>query len=138
MDVNLKNQNSQTDSKDSNVITKINNKKKPVDVEKKRAQEMKMMGQMVRIYCRGKHHQKKGLCPQCQELLDYAHLRTQKCPFMATKTFCSACKVHCYSPQMKENVREVMRYSGPRMLLCHPIPAIRHCIVTIREMRKKG
>lgn len=26
----------------------------------------------------------------------YARLRSDKCPFMETKTFCSNCKVHCY------------------------------------------
>lgn len=29
---------------------------------------------------------------------------------------------------MKEKIRNVMRYSGPRMILHHPIMAIRHVI----------
>ena len=45
---------------------------------------------------------------------------------METKTFCSNCKVHCYRPDMRERIRAVMRFSGPRMLLYHPITGIRH------------
>ena len=62
--------------------------------------------------------------------------RIHKCPFMETKTFCSACKVHCYKPEMREKIRAVMRFSGPRMLLYHPILAIWHLICSMREKRK--
>ena len=47
---------------------------------------------------------------------------------MENKTFCSNCKVHCYKPDMREQIRRVMRYSGPRMIKTHPILAIRHLI----------
>ena len=50
------------------------------------------------------------------------------CPFMETKTFCSKCQVHCYKKDMREKIKEVMRFSGPRMLFHHPIIAIRHLI----------
>ena len=94
--------------------------------------EQKLLECMIRIYCRGKHRHKKELCPQCKELLEYAHMRTSKCPFMETKTFCSACKVHCYKPEKREVIRKVMKYAGPRMLFVHPIMAIKHLIVTIK------
>jgi hypothetical protein len=45
-----------------------------------------------------------------------------------TKTFCSNCNVHCYKPEMREKIREVMRFSDPRMIFYHPIMAIRHLI----------
>lgn len=106
-------------------------------IEKKRQQEQKVMDQMIRIYCRGKHHQKRGLCEECGQLREYAALRTQKCPFMETKTFCSACRVHCYTPQMRERVRQVMKYSGPRMLLYNPPMAVRHVAVTLSAKRKE-
>ena len=48
--------------------------------------------------------------------------------FMENKTFCSNCRVHCYKPEMREKIREVMRFSGPRMLLCHPILAVWHVV----------
>ena len=46
------------------------------------------------------------MCPACQELSDYARLRSQKCPFMEEKTFCANCKVHCYKPEMRETDSE--------------------------------
>ena len=66
------------------------------------------------------------LCPQCQALLDYAHQRLEHCKFGEDKPSCTRCPVHCYKPAMREQIRQVMRYSGPRMLLHDPIMAIRH------------
>ena len=40
---------------------------------------------------------------------------------MESKTFCSNCRVHCYCPDMREKIRMVMRFSGPRMLFYHPV-----------------
>ena len=67
-----------------------------------------------------------SLCPQCQALLDYAHQRLERCKFGEDKPSCTRCPVHCYKPAMREQIRQVMRYSGPRMLLHDPIMAIRH------------
>ena len=66
------------------------------------------------------------LCPQCQALLDYAHRRLEHCKFGEDKPSCTRCPVHCYKPAMREQIRQVMRYSGPRMLMHDPIMAIRH------------
>ena len=87
------------------------------------------------IYCRKKHGG-KTLCPDCAALDAYARLRSEKCPFMETKTFCSNCRVHCYKPEMREKIRAVMRFSGPRMLFYHPILAIRHVIETKKETKR--
>ncbi len=108
-------------------------------VEEKRQREKAMVADMIALYCRKKHRTAKGtLCADCRKLTDYAHARSDKCPFMETKTFCSNCRVHCYKPQMCDQIREVMRFSGPRMLFHHPIAAIRHVIATKREKRKLG
>ena len=109
----------------------------PKDLVKKRAEEQLLVSEMIALYCRRQHHTPKGsLCPECQELRDYALARIDHCPFMETKTFCSACKVHCYKPAMREKIRTVMRWAGPRMLPVHPILSIRHVIVTIRAKRE--
>mgnify|MGYP000320682944 FL=1 len=105
-------------------------------IEKKRKQEIEMLDCMIRIYCRGNHGTKEKLCEDCQALREYAVTRTQKCPFMETKTFCSNCRVHCYRPDMREKIRAVMRWAGPRMLLHHPVAAARHVIETKREKKK--
>lgn len=103
----------------------------------KRLREKKMVADMIALYCRKNHDTAKGkLCADCRALLEYAHARSDKCPFMETKTFCSNCRVHCYKPDMREHIRAVMRYAGPRMLFHHPIAAVRHVIATKREKRK--
>ena len=55
---------------------------------------------------------------------------------MATKTFCSNCKVHCYKEEMKEKIKIVMRYSGPRMLFYHPVMALKHVILSKKEKKE--
>ena len=67
--------------------------------------------------------------------LNYAAARVDHCPHMETKTFCSACKTHCYKPQMREAIRQVMRWSGPRMIFHHPVLAIRHLIETKKQSK---
>ena len=77
----------------------------PKSLDKKRADEKLLVSEMIALYCRKQHKTPKGqLCPACQELQDYALARIDKCPFMETKTFCSACKVHCYKPAMREQI----------------------------------
>ncbi len=100
------------------------------NLEKKRKKEQEVVELMIRLYCRGNHRSsgKNPLCPECQELLEYAKARSERCPFMENKTFCSNCKVHCYKPEMREKIRVVMRYSGPRMLLYRPGLALWHLI----------
>ena len=94
--------------------------------EQKREWEQKMVSQMIALYCRKKHRRGHGLCESCAKLEEYARQRSARCPVMETKTFCSSCKVHCYKPEMREKIREVMRFSGPRMMLYHPLTAMRH------------
>lgn len=110
---------------------------KQKDLDKKRREEAMLVGEMIALYCRKQHGTPKGqLCPDCQQLQDYAKMRIEKCPFMETKSFCSACKVHCYQPAMREKIRVVMRWAGPRMLPTHPILSIKHVVVTIRSKRE--
>lgn len=88
--------------------------------------ESKTIEAMIRIYCRDHHVDGRDLCTDCDELLDYARFRLDKCPFQEDKTTCANCPIHCYKPDMRKKVRAVMRYSGPRMLLRHPILTLFH------------
>ncbi|HIZ31848.1 MAG TPA: nitrous oxide-stimulated promoter family protein [Candidatus Fournierella merdipullorum] len=108
-----------------------------MDVQSKRQREKEMVGAMIALYCRKKHGTRKGLCPECEALLEYACRRSDCCPFMETKTFCSNCKVHCYRPEMRQKIREVMRFAGPRMLFVHPVAAVRHLIESRREKKRQ-
>lgn len=87
--------------------------------------EKRIIAMMIRLYCRRKEGNRE-LCDDCAGLLDYAHARLSRCPFGNAKKSCRRCTVHCYSPAMRERIRTVMRFSGPRMLLYSPIETIRH------------
>jgi hypothetical protein len=106
-----------------------------MQTEKKHiARERLTMARMVGIYCSA-HHERSvdGLCASCQDFLDYAELRLQKCPYGDDKPTCANCPVHCYKPARREHAREIMRYAGPRMLLRHPLLAITHKLDGFRK-----
>ncbi len=92
------------------------------------ARELKTIRAMVRIYCRDLHGEDDGLCEECAALMDYATRRLDRCVFGDDKPTCANCKVHCYSAEMREKVRVVMRYAGPRMPARHPLLAIAHVV----------
>lgn len=103
----------------------------------KLATEFKTVKAMVEIYCEAHHDAKGKLCVECADLLRYAEVRLDRCPYGENKPTCNQCPIHCYKPELKEQMRLVMRYSGPRMLLKHPILAIRHLIHERREVPVK-
>ena len=91
--------------------------------------EKKTIGRMVEIFCNDNHgKQSQKLCPQCSQLLEYALDRLEKCPHKDSKPPCSKCEIHCYKPEMREKITEVMTYSGPKMFRKSPLLAIRHLI----------
>jgi hypothetical protein len=95
----------------------------------RRARELKTIAAMLRMYCRAHGHQPRApLCAGCSELLEYASRRLERCVFGDAKPTCTNCLVHCYSADMREQVRVVMRWAGPRMLRRHPILGILHLI----------
>ncbi len=95
----------------------------------RRAREFKMIAAMLRLYCRTHHGAKDAvLCDKCAPVHDYAHRRLERCVFGEAKPTCANCTVHCYKAGMRERVRVVMRWAGPRMLWHHPVLAIRHMI----------
>lgn len=106
-----------------------------MDIQTKREREKATVSLMIALYCRKKHGT-RTLCPDCAALDAYARQRSDRCPMMETKTFCSNCKIHCYRPEMRQRIREVMRFSGPRMIFHHPIMALRHVIETRKEKKR--
>lgn len=99
--------------------------------------ELRVVTLMIEKYCRGNHKTAKGkLCEECGSLLEYVKLRRSKCPHGEDKPFCSNCKIHCYKADMREKIRAVMKYSGPRIVFNHPILAVRHLIESKREKKK--
>ena len=108
--------------------------------------DTRLLGDFCGIYCRGRHagraraamtspaadlgvyRRTPVLCEECAEVLRYAEQRRAFC-LKDPKPFCSHCDTHCYRPDMRERVQEVMRYAGPRsMLHGHAVDGIRHLI----------
>lgn len=111
------------------------------------ADEKKVVALMIRMYCRrhcrqqgrtakadriDARHTTNGLCPECAALLDYALRRLDNCRFGNGKPSCRKCPVHCYRADMRERIRTVMRWAGPRMIFHHPLAATKHLL---RELR---
>ena len=113
------------------------------------AHDTRLLGDFARIYCDGLHggrvkaavespaadvgvygKRPPVVCEECAALLVYAEKRRALCPQDKPghpKPFCSYCETHCYKPDMREQMRDVMRYAGPRsMLHGHAVDGIRH------------
>jgi hypothetical protein len=103
--------------------------------ERRRVREKMTILHMVEIYCR-RHHGRGGApCGECRRLLEYAMDRIERCPYRGRKPACSACPVHCYRPELREEIRRVMHYAGPRMLMRHPVLVLLHLTDMIRSKR---
>ena len=109
----------------------------PPAVARRREPERRVISQMIALYCRKQHRGEQRdasafcgepVCADCAELYAFAVRRTERCPHMATKTSCDKCSTHCYPPAMQERISAVMRFAGPRMLLHHPVAAVRHIL----------
>ena len=99
-----------------------------MSIEERRYKKHEIMEQMSDIYCKGHKHplDDNGKCADCDLVLRYSLSRTKRCPYIEETLFCSNCPTPCYRPDMKEKVREMMKYSGPRLFFKRPITVIRH------------
>ncbi len=98
--------------------------------------EKKTIEYMIHIYCGAFHNDASkagGLCGGCGELLKYATERLERCTFGENKPACSKCKIHCYKKDMRDKIKAVMRYSGPRMMIYHPWLAFMHILDSFKK-----
>lgn len=91
------------------------------------AREKAVVERMIHLYCRHKLGSKE-LPQEYAELITYAHKRLDGCKFGNEKPACKRCPIHCYKPDMREKIRCVMRWAGPRMMIYDPVAAIRHLL----------
>ncbi len=81
-------------------------------VGKTRDKHFEILERFIAVYCSAHHGtNKKNLCRDCNELLGYARIRFEKCPY-DPKPKCKDCKTHCYKPKYREKIKSVMRFSG--------------------------
>lgn len=89
--------------------------------------EKRTIALMIRLYCR---HKLKQRTPDAehQALIDYCQRRLDQCRWLDAKPACRYCPSHCYAQQQREEVRRIMRWMGPRMVLYAPMEVVRHLL----------
>jgi len=102
------------------------------DDKSRMSRERTTIKAMIEIFCNKKHDTKKDLCQDCSALFEYAMKRLDNCPFQEEKPTCGMCTVHCFQDDYRTKIKEVMRFSGKRMLWKHPILTIKY----LRDRRK--
>ena len=94
--------------------------------------DLKVLVAFVTVFCTARHREQEAvnlpeelaalsrrevrLCPECRELLDYALLKRRNCP-LDPKPSCKHCHIHCYGNDHRERIREIMAFSGRRMVM---------------------
>jgi predicted amidophosphoribosyltransferase len=79
--------------------------------EKRIKKDEKVLRAFIKVYCQKHHKSVNGLCDECKDLLDYALKRNEKCP-LDPKPKCKNCKIHCYKPEYRQKIKEIMKFSG--------------------------
>ncbi len=92
--------------------------------------DLKVLLTFVRVFCRARHSAlprtevaAEGvvsgvlhLCADCAGLVAYALEKRRKCP-LDPKPSCKHCHIHCYSKEYRSRIREIMSFSGRRMIM---------------------
>lgn len=100
------------------------------------AHERRVVARMISLYC-SKYEGNAELCDECKALMEYAERRLSHCPYKEQKPTCRLCSIHCYKPQMRERMKQVMRFSGPRMMWYYPWDALRHLWSELKTLIKQ-
>ena len=94
--------------------------------------EKQTVRKMIELYSRHHLHQ-DNLSEDYQHLADYAWQRLDHCRFGERKPVCKACPIHCYAPKEREEIRKVMRWTGPRMMIYAPKAAFIHTFMMLKS-----
>ncbi len=97
---------------------------------KQQKKDIRLIGKFVEVYCAGKHmgvekHPfllpealgKRQMCAECAGFMTYAVARRLKCPLEAEKPSCKHCRIHCYAAPQLAKVKEIMAYSGRKLMM---------------------
>ncbi len=103
----------------------------------RREREARTLRTMIAMRCARLHRPGAELCPECESLLAYSLKRLAACPDGEAKPVCGRCQRHCYRPAERASIREVMAWSGPRILLRHPLMALGHLRDSLRRDPRK-
>jgi len=105
---------------------------------KRRKREQVTVEKMINIYCKETHKHQNERCEDCEKLYKYSSRKIEECILGENKSICARCKIHCYKTDMREAIKKVMRYSGPKMMIKHPLLTVYHIIDSRRNLRVPG
>ena len=100
-------------------------------LDNKKAKDLRVLSEFVYVFCRENHRMddkavfpvRDGrlrralsgkhlvLCQDCSELLNHGIAKLLLCPY-DPKPACKQCQTYCYAPGYREEIQEVMRFSG--------------------------
>lgn len=94
------------------------------------SKDLQVLIAFIRVYCTAIHADKTkdfhghsypggkdvALCPDCGALVSYAVEKRRRCP-LEPKPSCKNCHIHCYSKEYRTQIREIMAFSGRRMIM---------------------
>ncbi len=103
--------------------------------QRKLQRDLRVLARFVAIYCDDLHRQQNRspahirghdvttllgheieLCDDCLRLLTHSLVKRSLCP-LDPKPACKHCPSHCYHPDYRAQMRQVMRHSGKRLIL---------------------
>jgi len=115
-----------------------------MSLTRRQQQDIKILAKFIHVYCRSHHRlgtdrfclrsslvkisPRNDFCPECLELLEYAIAKRMKCP-LADKPACKHCQIHCYRAGMREKIREIMRFSGKKLVLRGRLDLLLHYLL---------
>jgi predicted amidophosphoribosyltransferase len=118
----------------------------PPPTDRRRQRDLRILARMICVYCRDHHASAektqaycKGhdferitgsgveVCPDCAKLLTHALVKRSTCP-LVPKPACKHCPQHCYHPTYRQQIREVMKYSGRKLVLAGRIDFLFHLL----------
>lgn len=104
-------------------------------LDDKKRQDIAVLANFIAIYCRQNHRAESkdafttgderlrrslgnkdlALCHECRKLLNHSIAKLVMCPY-DPKPACKKCPTHCYAPDYRERIRQVMRFSGSYLI----------------------
>jgi predicted amidophosphoribosyltransferase len=116
------------------------------DRQRELQHDLKTLALFIQVYCRSNHQESdRGevhlrthdvaaiagksivLCPECTKLLAHAFVKRSNCPH-DPKPMCKHCPNHCYHPTYRAQIRQVMKFSGRKMLLSGRLDYLLHLL----------
>jgi hypothetical protein len=115
------------------------------EMDRRLRSDLKILAKFIDVYCRHRHADAEktpvalkvcdveqlagpiSICGECHKLLTHAFVKRMNCP-MEPKPACKHCPSHCYHPTYRQQIREVMKFSGRKLVLSGRLGYLYHLL----------